>query len=244
MKKHPVLEELSAYIDGEARDPEQIARHLQQCEVCAKRHLQLLKVSAQVQSLPAPEESPAFLHRVLAETEALDAAAQARAQRWQYGWRQTALAMGMVLLLAGGGLMLWLTQAQQEFQGDTSHTAKQTTAEVVEAWQEDDAVVTALQTLLARGADMSLLETDEDTDALEMTSTLTSQTEAVSLDSVVQSLADTADALETLQTSPMLLADEDAFVQITALDDETDAAFRALVVEYYDVEPDNEEDWG
>ncbi len=40
-----VLDELSAYIDGESRDPEFIARHLQSCPECARRHVELLKLS-------------------------------------------------------------------------------------------------------------------------------------------------------------------------------------------------------
>ncbi len=66
MKTKHVLDELSLYIDGQARDPDRIARHLQQCPECAQRHMDLLRLSAHLKGLQGPVGNPAFTERVLA----------------------------------------------------------------------------------------------------------------------------------------------------------------------------------
>ena len=65
MNRH-VVEELSAYMDGEARGAERIARHLQECPDCAQRYSELLHLSAEVKGLPLPEVRPEFVTRVMA----------------------------------------------------------------------------------------------------------------------------------------------------------------------------------
>lgn len=69
---HISLKELSAYADGEARRPDDIARHLQQCAECARRHMELAKLSANVQALTPPHVSPALLTRVLAHARDIE----------------------------------------------------------------------------------------------------------------------------------------------------------------------------
>lgn len=66
MKDGHVHTELSAYLDGEAKDPVSIQRHLQTCPECARRHLEMLKISARLRALPAPECPPNFTEKVLA----------------------------------------------------------------------------------------------------------------------------------------------------------------------------------
>ena len=67
-----VLDELSACIDGEAKAPEVIARHLESCGACAQRHRELLELSAQIredsdrQKAVCPGFSAAFVTRVVA----------------------------------------------------------------------------------------------------------------------------------------------------------------------------------
>lgn len=97
MKDHHVIEELSAYIDGEARDPEGIARHLRSCESCARRHMELLKLSSHLRTLPEPEVHPAFLTRVMATVEEQ---AQAPARRWAPILRLGSAAALVVLAVA------------------------------------------------------------------------------------------------------------------------------------------------
>lgn len=75
-EKHITHEELSAYLDGEAKRPEVLAAHLQECAECARRHMDLARLSNHMKSLPACDVSPAFATRVVAhaaETERLRA---------------------------------------------------------------------------------------------------------------------------------------------------------------------------
>lgn len=69
---HISFKELSAYADGEARRPDDIARHLQQCAECARRHMELAKLSANVQALTPPHVSPVLLTRVLAHARDIE----------------------------------------------------------------------------------------------------------------------------------------------------------------------------
>jgi hypothetical protein len=69
MKQEHILDELSAYLDGESDDAENIQRHLQHCPECARHCLELRKVSAALQGTPLPEVSPALSATILARTE-------------------------------------------------------------------------------------------------------------------------------------------------------------------------------
>ena len=64
-----VLDELSAYLDGEADDMARVARHIQHCEACAKRHIELLRLSNHLRHLPEPAVSPDFTARVIMRVE-------------------------------------------------------------------------------------------------------------------------------------------------------------------------------
>lgn len=64
-----VLDELSAYIDGESPDPQRIARHLQSCPACARRHVELSKLAHHVQAVRGPDVSPDFSARIVAALE-------------------------------------------------------------------------------------------------------------------------------------------------------------------------------
>lgn len=66
MKRGHVHAELSAYLDGETKDPVSIQRHLQTCPECARRHLEMLKISARLRALPDRECPPNFTEKVLA----------------------------------------------------------------------------------------------------------------------------------------------------------------------------------
>jgi len=71
MNEHCSTEELSAYIDGESRDPERTADHLRLCADCARRHRELLSLSTHVSALPGAETGPEFLTRVVARASEL-----------------------------------------------------------------------------------------------------------------------------------------------------------------------------
>lgn len=66
MKKRISNEELSAFLDGEAKRPEEVQRQIQQSEETARRYTALSKASAQVQSLPELHARPGLAGRVAA----------------------------------------------------------------------------------------------------------------------------------------------------------------------------------
>ncbi len=111
MKDRHVIEELSAYMDGEARDPARIARHLQHCESCARHHMQLLKLSTHLHALPLPEPRPEFLTRVMAQV----AEEKAPSPRlwFPFSLRAPAWAMSFAMVLIVTGLALgWFYRPQ------------------------------------------------------------------------------------------------------------------------------------
>lgn len=94
MNDRHVEAELSAYLDGEAKEPARIQRHLQTCPECARLHLEMLKLSARLRALPNPEASPDFSGRVL------DRVAQAEPSRL-HRWPVFALMAAGLVLTAG-----------------------------------------------------------------------------------------------------------------------------------------------
>lgn len=64
MSKHVPLEELSAYVDGEAADAEAIRAHVQRCEECARRQVELSKISSHLKALSEPEPRAGFAEGV------------------------------------------------------------------------------------------------------------------------------------------------------------------------------------
>jgi anti-sigma factor RsiW len=103
MNEKHVLDTLSAYIDGEAAHPDRIARHLQHCESCARRHMQLLKLGSNLCALPGPEIPADFAARVLEriEKESPETGAR-RGRRWfQFALWQPVLLAAMALVTVG-----------------------------------------------------------------------------------------------------------------------------------------------
>lgn len=98
MKTHTTFENLSAYIDGEAKNADQVRAHLQQCAECAQRHLALTKLSTDIQALPAHEPRAGFAGRVVATIE--DGEDYRRRPWWQTVGAP--VAMAATLLLAAG----------------------------------------------------------------------------------------------------------------------------------------------
>ena len=64
MNNRHVLDDLSAYLDGECTEPARVVRHLQTCAPCAKRYQELRVLSGQVRALKPPAVSPEFAARV------------------------------------------------------------------------------------------------------------------------------------------------------------------------------------
>lgn len=97
---HHVLDELSAYIDGEAVDPERIARHLGGCPSCARRYEELSKLSTYLKSASAPDVGPEFAARVMAH------ARETRPMRWRRFAVPLALAATVLLVALGPAMFL------------------------------------------------------------------------------------------------------------------------------------------
>lgn len=94
MIKHLTIEQLSEYMDGEAKRPAQTREHLQQCAECAQRHMALSRVSSHVAALPVPEVSIGFASRVLRAIEEK----QLRTRPWFLGYPVGALAAAALVV--------------------------------------------------------------------------------------------------------------------------------------------------
>lgn len=101
-QKHISIDELSAYIDGEAKRPEAIRDHLQRCAECAQRHTQLAKLSSHLRTLPAPEVSPAFATRVMASVR--EARPEPAGFRW-LRWASVGVGVAAALVLAAAWMV-------------------------------------------------------------------------------------------------------------------------------------------
>jgi len=199
-----VTDELSAYIDGEAKDPARIARHLQFCERCARRHMELLKLSAHVQALPGPETRPDFLTRVMARV----AEHEAVPPRWRL--RFTVPQLAMVLLLAMGVGLAYYGRHSAHVPREPRYVAN---------WSDDE-VVAKFEQLLNAGADLGLFEDESAYEDEEV---------GVSVDDVLDLLASTA---WTDNGDEGLYAEEDLFGAMDALEQEDSPVLRALLTEY------------
>jgi len=145
VSREHVIEELSAYIDGEAKDPARIARHLQFCESCARHHMQLLKLSANLRALPPPETRPEFITRVMAHV----AETGVRHGRFSWGVAVPALVFAAAILLAAG--LAWRNQTPEA-------TSSPNRIASGSQGNDNEAVVNAIENMIARGADFSLFE--------------------------------------------------------------------------------------
>lgn len=204
MSNPHVLQELSAYLDGESREPERIARHLQSCPACARRHMELLKISARLQAMKAPEVHPAFLTRVMARTVE---APPARSWIASLAPRFAAAACVIGLGLAA----VWQWQAPIESSAPIVPAAAPMTINM--AWQDDARVLEEFGRLLDAGVALDLFgDVDEASENDEPA--------AVALESVLEILAEDSaneefsDPFATEDLTGLLdaLADEDVQV--------------------------------
>ncbi|HOZ45478.1 MAG TPA: hypothetical protein PLO37_11395 [Candidatus Hydrogenedentes bacterium] len=114
MKDSHVVGELSAYIDGESRDPERIARHIEACPECRARLDAMQGLSECIRDLPAPEVHPAFATRVLASIEAEPA-------RQRSAWRTRlvpAASLAILALVVAVAALRYGREATQEPSGN------------------------------------------------------------------------------------------------------------------------------
>lgn len=147
MKSPHVLKELSAYIDGEARDPDRIARHLQSCPDCARRHLDLLKIAYQIRGLEGPAVSAGFEGRVVARA----AEPQEREISWLWAGDHPLVACAAIFAVIAG------VAAFNTMRADAPPRIGAELAPALNpAWREDEPVVAALAHLLETGAPTDL----------------------------------------------------------------------------------------
>lgn len=82
MNKRISAKELSAYVDGEARNPDAVRAAIETSQEVAREHLALQQVSARLRALPEPEIRPGFAHRVVAHVRANNSEA-VRSSSWR-----------------------------------------------------------------------------------------------------------------------------------------------------------------
>lgn len=98
MSKHIKIDELSAYLDGEASASRALESHLDSCDACRERLASMRSVSRCLQDLPAPDVHPAFAQRVLAGISEQESAPRRFAiRRWLYGLTPVAIAAVLFL---------------------------------------------------------------------------------------------------------------------------------------------------
>jgi hypothetical protein len=153
MSKRHVLEELSAYIDGEARHPKRIERHLSQCPDCARRHMELLKLSSHLGAMKDPEVAPAFLTRVLAHAREEEMLTVRGA--WLTGMAQWGAALA--LIVAGLALLygVWPDGGQS-----TTALPVQVAVDPNAAFLDDEHIVEAMAELMEEGVDLTYVASD------------------------------------------------------------------------------------
>ncbi len=211
MKGDHVLDELSAYLDGEARDPERITRHLQQCPACARRHIELSKVSSHVKALSPPEVNPAFATRVLAAIARTRPVPRIGLVRWSV---VSSAAVAIVLLLTAIAV-LHHRQPVEPLRIGTVDNA-------ISGYPDSEgAILVKLERHIAAGREIALLEMAaamKPVDDLEVPT-------SVMLDML-------ADASWFPKLAGQLEAEEDLGTLIQSLDDAETEVLKQLLDEY------------
>lgn len=148
-ESHETEIELSAYLDGEADSPAEIAALLRQDPAAARRLAELHEVSAHVRALRAPQVSPDFIARVMARVEP-----RATAQRPRFLAIAPVLALAAAVLVVSG--VVWWTRAP-EVPAPANQVVR---APDTSRWQDDEEVLVALEQLAQAGEDLSVFEVD------------------------------------------------------------------------------------
>lgn len=211
--KH-VIDELSAYIDGESRRPEDVRRHLQVCESCARRHIELLKLSAALHEMEGPVADPEFTRTVFARITAETAAAGAR--RWipfltpRFAW-----AMAAALLIVLSGTLAWRNVGPSP---ETRLVAQ------CRAWNDDETIIAQFEKLITEGADPGALLFDSPEGEIDMKITFDDIAEVLAL-AIVDDWTEMDDETE-------LFDSDGVYFGIDTLDLQTEAVLRELLNEY------------
>ena len=211
MKTKHVLDDLSAYMDGEASDPERIERHLQECPECAKRYAELCRLSGRLKDLPAPEAHPAFVTRVTAEVAEV-AVTQRAPWLTRLGVASAGLALVLALVVAGNVYL----------------RAKPATGPGTGFWAREFANADE-ETLIAEIEERIALEEEDFEDLMLACSTTPGYSNEVSGDELLEGLAD-ADWFDGFADVWEQEADLEAV--LLAMDESETEAFKELLGEY------------
>ena len=203
MKDKHIADELSAYLDGEAPEPEKIARHLQVCPECSRRYLEMRTLSAGLRNLPAPPASPGFDRRVMARIS--------ESARPTLRWRPV-FALAAAILVCLAGWTLWPEARSSQPAGAPL------------AWNDPDTLAAELGELVAEGADLSWIEEGE-TDPLEAEAE-----ESLTYDEVSEWLAAASD--EDLSLEDTSWDEDDPFEMMESLGEDETAALIDLLEDY------------
>jgi len=212
MNDKDAWEEISAHVDGEAADPQEVARLIELHPEYAQRLEALRRLSQQVQSLAPPDVHPAFLTRVMAEV------AETPAPRLSWFARHrapVAAACAAVLVVAVGAAVLrnvFAPEAPVQIAGN-GHAAT-----------DEAALLEALEARIVAGGDPGWAE-----DGLFSLGNGAD----VSTDDLIAGLAE-EDWFGALALA--WDADEDLDTMIGALTEDELAVFNELLQEYMDEE--------
>lgn len=147
MRNDKLRDELSAYLDGEARDPDRIQRLLQEDPEAAVRHAQMAKLSQHLKALPEPEVRPEFLTRVMAHVREQEVTP--RRPVWiQFGLPVAAFAM---LALVAGVIALSGNEAIAPVEDNVALVSNPMPTFADVDLTDDEVVVTQLAAMFARG---------------------------------------------------------------------------------------------
>lgn len=108
MKTNHVIDELSAFIDGESNHSDRVEKHLAECAECTRRHKELSKLSTHLRNMAPPHLSVGFSGRVMG---AVRASHRPKPTFVKVGW---ALGMAASLVLALGAALLYLSSGGPE----------------------------------------------------------------------------------------------------------------------------------
>ena len=215
MRNHLSLKELSAYVDGEARRPEIVSAHLEACPECEGRYRELIALSGQLRSLPAPKARPGFAMRVL---RALDEPAPNRIPA-RHPMRVAAFAAAALFMSA---TMVSVYYANRPVLAPTPIAVSIPAVQSMTLAQQEEALVLELEQLMAEHPDYDspLLAYDITNDAQPETATEDDMLLALMEDDMF------------LQYGQAWVEDEDFDTTVNRLDSEQTEILKSLLREY------------
>ena len=150
MKKRISIEELSAYLDGEAKHPDKVRQQLQGSDEATRMYQALSKVSSHVRSLPKANVRPGFAGRVIAS---LEATKPRRSLTWPVPAWASLAAVAVVAVLA----MIGLNDTVESPGVQTAVSTPPTYTPQPTVVEDEDALVAELERRISSGADSEAL---------------------------------------------------------------------------------------